>query len=163
MALAAEAELGALFENTKESVSLCSTLTELWHQQPATPIQVDYLTAHRIVNSNICHCKSKAIDMGLYWVKDRVTQGQFQMYWEPGRNNKTDYFTKHHPLAHHKSTLQGCAALSLTHDTSNLDIEERDYGQSTIYMSATSLAIEQVRRSLRLIQPMAQGVNRFPS
>eukprot|EP00957_Ditylum_brightwellii_P092700 7058782-Ditylum_brightwellii.AAC.1 len=39
MASAAEAELGSLFENAKEAVALCTTLQELGHQQPATPIQ----------------------------------------------------------------------------------------------------------------------------
>eukprot|EP00957_Ditylum_brightwellii_P052964 4015329-Ditylum_brightwellii.AAC.1 len=75
MALAAEAELMALFENAKEAVLLCTTLTELGHQQPATPIQVDDSTTHRIVNSNIHQRKSKAIGMQFYWVKDRVKQG----------------------------------------------------------------------------------------
>eukprot|EP00957_Ditylum_brightwellii_P108817 8300620-Ditylum_brightwellii.AAC.1 len=102
MALAAEAELGALFENAKEAVLLCSMLTELGHQQPATSIQVDNSTAHRIVNSNIRQRKSNAIDMQFYQVKDKVKQGQFKIYWEPARNNKADHFTKHHPPAHHK-------------------------------------------------------------
>eukprot|EP00957_Ditylum_brightwellii_P200160 15259109-Ditylum_brightwellii.AAC.1 len=67
MASAAEVELGALFENAKEAVALRTTLQELGHQQPVTPIQVDNSTAHRIVNSNIWQQKSKAIDMQFYW------------------------------------------------------------------------------------------------
>eukprot|EP00957_Ditylum_brightwellii_P016830 1268386-Ditylum_brightwellii.AAC.1 len=130
MASAAEVELGTLFANAKEAVLLQAMLTELGHQQPAAPIQVDNSTAHGIVNSNICQRKSKAIDMQLYWVKDRVKQGHFQIYWEPGRNNKADYFTKHYPPAHHKKR-------------SNPDIEKRDNRQSTIYMSTVPLAIEQ--------------------
>eukprot|EP00957_Ditylum_brightwellii_P158946 12097679-Ditylum_brightwellii.AAC.1 len=63
MASAAEAELGALFENAKEAVALHTTLRELGHQQPATPIQVDNSVTHGIVNSNIRQQKSKAIDM----------------------------------------------------------------------------------------------------
>eukprot|EP00957_Ditylum_brightwellii_P183977 14013909-Ditylum_brightwellii.AAC.1 len=88
MALAAEAELGVLFENAKEAVTLHSMLTELGHQQPATPVQVDNSTAQGIVNSNVR--------------QHRVKQGQFKIYWELGRNNKADYFTKHHPPAHHR-------------------------------------------------------------
>eukprot|EP00957_Ditylum_brightwellii_P065490 4967701-Ditylum_brightwellii.AAC.1 len=71
MASAAEAELGALFENAKEAVALRTTLQKLGHQQPVTPVQVDDSVAHRIVNSNIQQHKSKAIDMRFYWVKDR--------------------------------------------------------------------------------------------
>eukprot|EP00957_Ditylum_brightwellii_P085147 6474015-Ditylum_brightwellii.AAC.1 len=101
MASAAEAELGALFENAKEVVVVHTPLQELGHQQPPTPIQVDNSVAHGIVNSNVSQQKSKAIDMQFYWVKYRVIQGQFKIYWEPGRNNEADYFTKHHPPAHH--------------------------------------------------------------
>eukprot|EP00957_Ditylum_brightwellii_P018037 1359475-Ditylum_brightwellii.AAC.1 len=43
---AAEAKLGALFKTVKEAVSLRATLTELGHQQQATPIKVDNSTAH---------------------------------------------------------------------------------------------------------------------
>eukprot|EP00957_Ditylum_brightwellii_P071872 5462733-Ditylum_brightwellii.AAC.1 len=78
MASAAEAECGALFENAKEAVALRTTLQELGHQQPVTPIQVDNSVAHGIVNSNIWQQTSKAIDMHFYWVKDRVKQGQFK-------------------------------------------------------------------------------------
>eukprot|EP00957_Ditylum_brightwellii_P193746 14753700-Ditylum_brightwellii.AAC.1 len=63
MASAAEAELGALFENAKEAVALRMTLRDLGHHQPATPIQVDNSVAHGVVNSNIRQQKSKAIDM----------------------------------------------------------------------------------------------------
>eukprot|EP00957_Ditylum_brightwellii_P103537 7888519-Ditylum_brightwellii.AAC.1 len=38
MTSSAEGELGALFENAKEAVMLCTMLQELGHQQPATPI-----------------------------------------------------------------------------------------------------------------------------
>eukprot|EP00957_Ditylum_brightwellii_P192378 14645562-Ditylum_brightwellii.AAC.1 len=53
MTSAAEAGLGALFENAKEAVALQTTLNKLGHCQPATPIQVDNSTAYGIVNSNI--------------------------------------------------------------------------------------------------------------
>ena len=39
--------------------------------------------------------------MQLYWLKDRATQGQFEIFWEPGKHNLTDYSTKHHFGAHH--------------------------------------------------------------
>ena len=41
------------------------------------------------------------MDMRFYWIKDRVQQKQFHIYWKPGKFNKADYFTKHHPAAHH--------------------------------------------------------------
>jgi hypothetical protein len=42
------------------------------------------------------------MDMRFYWIKDRVKQGQFNVYWGPGDQNLVDYFTKHHSSAHHK-------------------------------------------------------------
>eukprot|EP00957_Ditylum_brightwellii_P041474 3140550-Ditylum_brightwellii.AAC.1 len=63
MALAAEAELGALFVNAKEAAALLVTLEELGHMQPTTLIQVDNSTAYGIVNSSIRQQKSKAFDM----------------------------------------------------------------------------------------------------
>eukprot|EP00957_Ditylum_brightwellii_P135612 10341081-Ditylum_brightwellii.AAC.1 len=57
MALAAEAELEALFENTKEAVSLHTTLNKLGHQQQAAPIQVDNSTACMIIELNMDNLK----------------------------------------------------------------------------------------------------------
>ena len=42
------------------------------------------------------------MDMRFYWVRDRVKQGQFIVYWKKGSENDADYFTKHHPPAHHR-------------------------------------------------------------
>jgi hypothetical protein len=46
--------------------------------------------------------KSKAFDMRYHWLKDRIAQKQFNLYWSPGQTNSADYFSKHHPPAHHK-------------------------------------------------------------
>ena len=45
--------------------------------------------------------QSKAMDMRFYWIRDRVRQGQFLVYWKRGKTNQADYFTKHHPAKHH--------------------------------------------------------------
>jgi hypothetical protein len=42
------------------------------------------------------------MDMRFYWVKDRVKQGQFHVYWGPGYQNVAYYFIKHHSPTHHK-------------------------------------------------------------
>ena len=101
LASAAEAELGALFVNAKEAAALRTTLQEMGHEQPATPIQVDNSTACGIVNTTIQQKRSKAIDMQFYWVQDRVKLGEFHVFWKPGNANKADYFTKHHSVKHH--------------------------------------------------------------
>ena len=40
--------------------------------------------------------------MRFYWIRDRVRQGQFNIYWRKGSHNKADYMTKHHPASHHR-------------------------------------------------------------
>jgi len=99
---AAEAELGALFYNAKDGCMLRNTLADLGHPQPATPIQADNACAVGLANDTMKQKRSKAIDMRFYWVRDRVKQGQFVIYWRQGSNNDADYFTKHHAPSHHR-------------------------------------------------------------
>ena len=35
------------------------------------------------------------------WLRNQEAQGQFRIYWCPGKSNLADYFTKHHPPTHH--------------------------------------------------------------
>jgi hypothetical protein len=102
MSSAAEAEIASLFTNAKEATILRTILDEMGHPQPPTPIQTDNSTASGIANDNIKQQRSRAIDMRFYWVRDRVQQGHFVIYWGPGSINLADYFTKHHSPAHHQ-------------------------------------------------------------
>ena len=101
MASAAEAELGALFHNGQVAVPIRTCLAEMGFPQPPTPIKTDNSTAAGIINSSIRQKKSKAMDMRFYWIKDRVSQKHFLVYWESGLTNKGDYYTKHFPASHH--------------------------------------------------------------
>jgi hypothetical protein len=60
---ASEAEIGALYENTKKAAILRVTLEEMGYPQPATPVQTDNSTACGIANDNIKQQRSRAIDM----------------------------------------------------------------------------------------------------
>jgi hypothetical protein len=102
MSLAAEAEIGAVFINAKEGAVLRTTLEELGHPQPPAPMETDNTTATGYSNGTIKQKRTKAMDMRFYWIKDRLKQGQFNVYWGPGYQNLADYFTKHHLPAHHK-------------------------------------------------------------
>jgi hypothetical protein len=102
MSSAAEAEIGAVFINAKEGAVLRTTLEELGHKQPPTPMETDNTTATGYSNGTIKQKCTKAMDMRFYWIKDRVKQGQFNVYLGPGYQNLADYFTKHHSPAHHK-------------------------------------------------------------
>ena len=87
------------------------------HLQPPTPIQVDNSTACGIANANIKLQRSKAIDMRFYWVRDRVDQNQFKVFWKPGKTNLADYVTKHHPASHHQIMRQ-----HYLHQANNIDL-----------------------------------------
>jgi hypothetical protein len=99
---ASEAEIGAGYLNGQEAVPIINTLTELGHNQPATPIQVDNTTSEGFANSTMKQKRSKAMDMRWHWLKDRVRQGQFLVYYRSGASNLADPFTKHHNPSHIK-------------------------------------------------------------
>ncbi len=101
MSSADEAELGALFLNAIEAVYLCQLLTEMGHPHPRTPTQTDNTMAEGVINNKIQPKRTKAMDMRFHWLPDCKVQGQFQIYWHPGKFNLADYFTKHHSPAHH--------------------------------------------------------------
>jgi hypothetical protein len=102
MSSAAEAEIGAVFINAKEGAVLCTILVEFGHPHPPTPMETENNTATGYSNGTIKQKRTKPIDMRFYWIKDRMKQGQFNVYWGPGYQNLADYFTKHHSRAHHK-------------------------------------------------------------
>ena len=102
MSSAMESEVGAIFIATRKAVPIRTALGEMGHPQPPTPVQVDNSTAVGFCNDKIKHRRSKAINMRFHWVKDRVKQGQFVIYWGPASQNElADYVTKHHPASHH--------------------------------------------------------------
>jgi hypothetical protein len=72
------------------------------HPQPPTPLQNDNAAVMGYINDSIKQRCTRAMGMQFYWVKDRVEQGQFHVYWGPGYQNLADYFTKHHSPTHHK-------------------------------------------------------------
>ena len=75
LASASEAECAAYLSNFKKNtIILQSTLEEMVHPQLATPIHVENTTYNGIINSKIQQKLSKEMDMGFYWVRDRVKQ-----------------------------------------------------------------------------------------
>eukprot|EP00957_Ditylum_brightwellii_P022988 1735164-Ditylum_brightwellii.AAC.1 len=57
------------------------------HPQPPTPVMTDNSTACEIINSTVRQCRTRAIDMRFYLVRDRCAQGYFLVYWAPGKYN----------------------------------------------------------------------------
>jgi hypothetical protein len=79
MASAAESEVGACFQNAQTAAPLRTTLLELVHKQPATPLRTENSTAYGILNETIKQTRSKSMDMKYYWLQDRVRQKQFDV------------------------------------------------------------------------------------
>ena len=100
---AMETEVADIFYNTKEALPFRVTLAEMGHPQPPTPMEVDNETAIGYLKSTMKQKRIKSIDMRFYWVRDRVNQNQFMIYWRPGANNVGDYVSKHHSPAHHQT------------------------------------------------------------
>ena len=98
-----ETEVAATFYNTKEALPFRATLAEMGHPHPPTPMEVDKETAIGFLKITMKQKRSKAIDMRFYWVRDRVNQNQFLIYWRPGASNVGDYVSKHHSPAYHQT------------------------------------------------------------
>ena len=70
------------------------------------------------------------MDKRFYWLQERVEQGEFRVFWAPGKYNLADYFTKYHsPATHRKlrpiyiyiegkspTSLQGCIEILTSTD-----------------------------------------------
>ena len=100
---AMKTEGAATFYNSKQALPFQVTLTEMSHPQPPTPIKVDNETAIGFLKSIMKQNRRKDIDMRFYWVRDRVNQNQFTIYWRPGSTNVWDYVSKHHSPDHLQS------------------------------------------------------------
>ena len=125
MGSAAEAEVGGLYMNALELSPMRTTLEELDHPQPPTPLRTDNSTADGIMNKTIKQRQSKAMDKRFYWVQDRVEQGEFRIFWALGKDNLADYYTKYQSPATHRAlrpiytyiegksptSLQGCVEI----------------------------------------------------
>ena len=99
---AAEAEIGALFINTRNAIPARYQLEEMGHKQPATPVQTDNSTAFGFVTRNINPKQTKAAAMNYWYMRDQQDQKQFRYYWKEGPTNNADYFINHHCEANHR-------------------------------------------------------------
>ena len=102
-----EAELAALYIMAREAVYIRIILNEMGHKQPPTPMQTNNAMADAVINGKVqpkCTTKrTKAMDVQFHWLRDRECQQQFRIYWQPGKLNYADYWTTHHPTAHHRN------------------------------------------------------------
>ena len=91
-----------VFHCGRAVVPIRTTLAELGHPQPPSPIKTNNSTAFGILTSTMRQKRSKAFDMKIYWMKDRIQLGEFRLYWDKGTNNWANYLTNHYPLYHRR-------------------------------------------------------------
>ena len=77
-------------------------LEALGHKQHAILVKTDNSTAVAFSNSLLKEKRSKSWDMRLHWLKDRVRQKHFYIFWDKGANNMADYATKHFTPSYHQ-------------------------------------------------------------
>ena len=82
-ASASESKTGGIFLGAQEACPIITALTEMGHPQPVTgmPLETDNSTANDILTSQVRMKLSKAFDMRYHWIKDRISQKQFNLYW----------------------------------------------------------------------------------
>ena len=81
MTSATEAELVGIFEIFQKATPTRTALSEMGHQKPPTPVATDNAAANITVNGAEKQKISKAIDMIFYWVRDRIPQNYFHIFW----------------------------------------------------------------------------------
>ena len=139
-----EAETASGFITARELAPLRMTLQELGHPQGPTPLQFDNKCATGIINDNVKQKMFKAMDMRFYWLRDRVQQGQFHVYWKRGILNLGDYVTKHHPTKHHQAvcpTYYVCNNVQLPPTSQDITLKNiiKSYAQPTRTLYAHEL------------------------
>lgn len=101
---APEAEYAALFCNGQQVEIERTILADLGYPQPPTGIKTDNEVAENIANDSCNERKSKTWDVRFHWIRDRVAQLHFHVFWGPGYANLADFLTKSHPTTHFVAT-----------------------------------------------------------
>ena len=103
VASAVEAETDGLFNNAQIILHIRVLLEAIGHKQSPTPLKTGNSTACAFVNRSLRQRKSKSWGMKFHWLRDEQHQKKFRIFWDKGIHNDADYFTKHHPITHHRT------------------------------------------------------------
>jgi hypothetical protein len=107
------------------------------HPQPQTPIQTDNLMAEGVINSKIQPKRTKTMDMPFHCLQDQEAQDHLRIYWRPGKTNLADYFTKHHPPAHHVSVRS--QFLTRVKDLAEAQRQQQEQGQTNSKLAKSQI------------------------
>ena len=90
MESATEPALVGFFEKCQKATSTRKALKEMGHIQPPTPVVTYNTSANNIVNRTAKKKIYRAIDKRLNWVRERIRQNHFHIFWEGGKKNLED-------------------------------------------------------------------------
>ena len=91
-----EAEIGSTYINDQNYITVRTCLIEMGDTQPPTKLQVYNTNVEEFSKGTPKKNTSKSKDIHFYWIQDRETQVQFNIFWRLGKVNLGDYHTKHH-------------------------------------------------------------------
>ena len=121
-AAVSEAEYAALFINAQHGAWERTVLAALGYPQAvSTRIETDNETAKGIAQGTCKMKRSKAIAMRYHWIRDRVSCGEFTVFWAKGKQNLADFFTKPQPAWRHKEFQSLLATPPLQRHSFNSD------------------------------------------
>ena len=95
-----EAEYAGYFINAKDGEVERTTLNDMGYPQETTYIQGGNDLAIKIAHDKVKQKQSRAMDMRFHWIRDRIRQKHFALFWRKGIDNLADFFTKVHPTKH---------------------------------------------------------------
>jgi hypothetical protein len=99
VASSAEAEYAAIFLMGQIGVGIRNTLSDIGYTQPPTIITTDNSVAKGIATMSCKQKRSKAVDLRYHWIRDKVSQGVFDVVWHSGASSIADFLTKPLPTA----------------------------------------------------------------
>jgi hypothetical protein len=130
----AKAEYASLYAAAHIATGKRKILANMGHPQPATPLFCDKEMAIGIAADMVSQRMSKATDMRLHWIRDRVRQGHFRVLFIRGLHNVADFFTKPLPVARHHDLASFIAADPADNDP---NIALRNLSISSILFAAS--------------------------
>ena len=80
-------DLVGLFENFQKATSTRTSLAEMGHQKPPSPVATNNTAATRIVYITAKLKKIQANDMSFYWIRYRIRQNHIYIIWEEKKKN----------------------------------------------------------------------------
>ena len=88
MTSAADAEIGALYINSRQAIPARHLLEEMGHKQPPTPIQTDNTTALGFVTKNLQPKATKSTEVNYWFMRDMQDRQQLSTTGDRARATK---------------------------------------------------------------------------